>query len=163
MIFGDIDVLYDTGAKLFKLWYNTPSCPGVDGAYVDLVYRSSADGLEWPLPNLSIVPRRNVTATGGDAVGRVPAVPNVVLPCSGAIGIWHEPDDVDCPFKAFGQFNFNFTSPVPCRNCLLRGRSALAAGHRGRQDLHGRSRRVVSASRLAPQRHPRMSLPRQRQ
>ena len=50
MIFGDIDVLYDE-RQLFKLWYNTPSCPGVDGAYVDLVYRSSADGLEWPLPN----------------------------------------------------------------------------------------------------------------
>ena len=130
MIFGDVDVLYDARAELFKMWYNTPSCPGVDGAYVDIVYRSSIDGLEWSLPNLSIVPRHNVTATGGDAVGHVGDVPNVVIPCSAAMGVWHEPDDPDCPFKAFGQFNGNALGPWDCRVLWGHTRRAARLAHR---------------------------------
>eukprot|EP01052_Picozoa_sp_SAG31_P023039 SAG31_NODE_1866_length_7025_cov_2.554017_7_plen_510_part_00 len=84
---------------------------GIKDAYLDMVYRSSTDGLDWPLPNLSIIPRHNVSAIGGNARGHVGDVPNVVIPCSAAMGIWHEPEDVDCPFKAFGQFNGNALGP----------------------------------------------------
>ena len=38
---GKPRVLYDTSARLFKLWYDFPSCPGVDGAYSDTLYRQS--------------------------------------------------------------------------------------------------------------------------
>ena len=105
---GKPRVLYDANTQLFKLWYDFPSCRGVDGAFSDTLYRQSTDGLHWPLPNESIgmIIRHNITATGGNGKGPIGTVPNVVLPCCGTIGVMHDPEDVTCPFKAMGQFNF---------------------------------------------------------
>jgi hypothetical protein len=74
---------------------------------------SASDGLEWPLPNVSMgmMTRHNVSATGGNGIGYIGDVPNVAIPCSGTIGIMHDPEDADCPFKAMGQFNFAVTTP----------------------------------------------------
>ena len=74
---------------------------------------SGSDGLEWPLPNVSMgmMKRYNVSATGGNGIGYIGDVPNVAIPCSGTIGIMHDPEDAACPFKAMGQFNFAFITP----------------------------------------------------
>ena len=110
---GKPRVLYDSNARLFKLWYDFPSCPGIDGAFSDTLYRQSEDGLFWPTPNVSVglMTRHNVSATGGNGIGYIGTVPNVAIPCSGTMGIMHDPADKACPFKAMGQFNFAFTTP----------------------------------------------------
>ena len=38
---GKPRVLYDSHAELFKLWYDFPSCHGVDGSFSDTLYRQS--------------------------------------------------------------------------------------------------------------------------
>ena len=109
---GKPRVLYDANTRLFKLWYDFPSCRGVDGAFSDTLYRQSTDGLHWPLPNASagMITRYNISATGGNGKGPIGTVPNVAIPCSGTMGIMHDPEDVTCPFKAMGQFNFGFVN-----------------------------------------------------